>query len=136
MKGGKSKTRKKATNNLEEKMKKKGFTQRDKKKIKKRVRFNQNFNAFTHRLGLTGRKSINEIQKTAVERQLEKIKTRRSKNSHHKKKRKTRAKEKKDNIKGNGLLNELRSSLRPIKKVKISLSTPRALSRRIGSIRS
>jgi hypothetical protein len=127
MKGGKSKTRKKATNNLQTKMNEKGFTPRDKKKFKKRVRYIQNINAFTHRLGLSRRKSINEIKNTAFDQQLKKIKTRRAKKSYYKKKIKTRAQlKKKDKIKRNELLN---------KEVLISLPTPRALSRRTGSRR-
>jgi len=135
MKGGKSKTRKRAINNLKKKMNEKGFTKAEQKKVKKIVRFNQNINAFTHRLGITGRKSINDIQNTAFE-QLQKNKTRRAKKRYHKdKNQKTRAKKKKDNNIRNNLLNKLRSSLRPIKEVKISLPTPRALSRRTGSRR-
>ena len=144
MKGGRNKprnqTRNQSINNLKKKMNDKGFTQRDKKEYKQKVRFSKNVNAVTHRLGITGHKSINEIRNTAFEQQVKKIRSRRAKKPYHKKNIKTRAKEKKDNInKGNEILNKLRTSLRtslrPIKEFKISLPTPRALSRRTGSRR-
>lgn len=136
MKGGYTKTR----SNLQKKMREHGFRLHEREKVKKKVRFRQNLNQFSHRLLGTKKKSLHEIDNKAFRRvKKSKIARRRKKQRRFikakTKKGQTPAAIANNFTRSNSFLNNFRSSIKPLKIVYLQAPTSRALSRKTGSKR-